>query len=132
MTTKTSTYATSGWVFFAATVLFVVGAMNIIYGLVLLFNDTYAVLVEEGLLVFDFTTWGWVLLILGLLQLATGAGALAGQTWARVVGVIMAALSALSMLPVLGVYALWGLVILSIDIIIIYALAAKGGEVEMM
>jgi len=132
VTTKMTTYATSGWVFFAATVLFVVGAMNIIYGLVLLFNDTYALLTEQGLLVFDFTTWGWVLLILGLLQLATGAGALAGQTWARVVGIIMAALSALSMFPVLGANPVWGLVILSIDIIIIYALAAKGGEVEMM
>ncbi len=44
LTTRTRTYATSGWVYFAATVLFVVGAMNIIYGLVLLFNSDHAVL----------------------------------------------------------------------------------------
>ena len=129
--TQTRTYATSGWVYFAATVLFVVGAMNIIYGLVLLFNSEYAVLTREGLLIFDFTTWGWILLVLGALQVATGAGALSGQTWARVVGITLASLSALSVLPLVGAYAAWGFIILAIDIIIIYALAAKGGEVEV-
>ncbi len=83
------------------------------------------------MLLFDFTTWGWALLVLGALQVLTGAGALSGATWARILGIIMAGLSALSVMPLAGVNTGWGLMILAIDIIIIYALAAKGGEVEV-
>ena len=123
-------YATSGWVVFAATILFVVGAINIIYGLIYLFNSEHVVLTPNNAWFIDLTAWGWWLLLVGVVQVLTGYGVMRAMTWARVVGVIIAAISLLSMLPILGVNSVYGLLIVTVDIIVIYALTAKGGEVE--
>src|SRR5262249_29168727 len=57
-----------GWAMFACVMMILVGGFNIIYGLVGIFDDQRLVPVHHGLLVFDTTTWGWILLITGLVQ----------------------------------------------------------------
>lgn len=127
MTTATRTEP-SGWVLFAATVLWVVAAFNIIYGLVILFNSDWVVLTSAGLLVFDLTSWGWILLLTGVIQAAVGVGVFEGLMWARVLGIIMAGLSAISMLSIMSVYPMWGITILAINVFVIYALTVHGSE----
>ncbi len=121
--------STSGWVYFAATIFLVVGVLNIIYGLTVLFNSDWLVFTPNEILYLNFTTWGWILLITGILQVLVGAGALYGQMWARLVGIIVASLSLITAVSILNVYPGWGFLIIALDVLVIYALAVHGGEV---
>ena len=129
MTTVGARAETSGWIYFASALFFVVGIFNFIYGLVALINNEWLVLTTRGILYFNLTTWGWILLITGVVQVLVGAAVLYGQTWARVVGIVIAALSLISALSILNVYPGWGFIIIGLDVLVIYALAVHGGEV---
>lgn len=74
----------------------------------------------------DITAWGWTHLILGVLVAITGIGLLLGQTWARVVGIILAVLSAVANFLFLPYYPFWSILVITLDIIIIWALAVYG------
>src|SRR5438477_9882203 len=83
-----------GWVLFAAVMMFTAGFINIIEGLVALFKDGYYQVRPSGLIVqVDYTTWGWTLLVFGIVLVAVGYGVAVGQTWARVAGVVLACLN---------------------------------------
>ena len=73
--------ATSGWLTFAGTLALVVGTFNIIAGLVALLDDDYYLVGQNEILIFDFTTWGWFWLAVGIVQIAIGAGIMAGRMW---------------------------------------------------
>src|SRR5438132_9313447 len=89
---------------FVGIILFVVGFFNLVYGVALIANDQLVVSgpAQQVVLVGDVTTWGWVLLILGAIQILAAIGIAAGQTWARVFGIIGAILAALAQLPVIA------------------------------
>ncbi|GAA0599869.1 DUF7144 family membrane protein [Actinomadura livida] len=133
MTTKTthpstsgSTQArlTSGWLTFAGTIALVVGTFNIIAGLVALLDDEYYLVGQNQILVFDYTTWGWFWLALGIFQVAVGAGIVAGRMWARVVGVIGAVLAAIGHLAFLQAFPIWSVLTIALCVLLIYALTA--------
>ena len=117
---------TSGWVVYAATMATVAGMFNLIYGIVLLFNDTWVELSPEGILVFDLTAWGWILLGLGAVQLVISFGITSGQSWARVVGVLWASLIAVGQMAFLNVYPIWSLIIITMSLLVIYGLTVHG------
>ena len=127
----TSSYRTetSGWVIFAATMFAIVGVFNFIQGIVFLVEDTWVVLVPDSILVFDLTTWGWILLILGVVEMVVAWGVLSAQTWAQIVGIIIATVGAVLNLLSVSIYPIWGLIILVLQILVIYALAVHGDEV---
>ena len=77
----------AGMVIFAGTLLLLVGGFNVIYGLVALFKDQVLVVTKAGLVAFDVTTWGWITLIIGIIQIVVGFGLFGGRTWAIVAGV---------------------------------------------
>ena len=117
---------TSGWVVYAATMATVAGMFNRIYGIVLLFNDTWVGLTTEGILVFDLTAWGWILLGLGAVQLVISFGITSGQSWARVVGVLWASLVTVGQMAFLNVYPIWSLIIITMSLLVIYGLTVHG------
>ncbi len=121
----------SGWALFAVTMLVMAGCFQVINGLVgLLRSETYLV-GPSGLVVeFDYTTWGWVHLGLGLLAGIAGLGLLRGHLWARILGVTLAVLSAITYLAFLPAFPALGLVVIATDILVIYAIAVHGGELE--
>jgi len=122
-----------GWVLFAGIMLFMVGAFQIIAGLVALFNDKYYLVSSSKLVLeMDYTAWGWVHLGLGALAILAGMGCIAGKTWARVVGIGFAFLSALSNIGFLGAYPVWSVIMITVDVLVIYALAVHGREVKYM
>src|SRR6185436_20004518 len=59
-----------GWIAFAAIMMFIVGGFNIIDGFAAIFKDEMFVTTSKGILVFDITAWGWIHLVLGVLQCA--------------------------------------------------------------
>ena len=121
----------TAWVIFAGVIMAMIGSFHVIAGLVALFNDEYYVTSSSGLvLTFDYTAWGWGHLLYGLLVAAAGCGAIVGQTWARMVGVVLAALSAVVNMVFIAAYPLWSIIIITLDVIVIYALIVHGRELK--
>ncbi len=121
---------TSGWVVFASIMLVMAGIFGAIDGLVALINDEVFFVTDEAVVAMDLTTWGWIHLTLGIVVFFAGLGVMSGQTWALVVGVLVAMLSAISQILFITVFPLWSITIIAIDILIIYGLVVHGNEVE--
>ena len=120
-----------GYVVFAGIMLIMLGGFQAIQGFVALFRDDYYLVTRNGLLLtMDFTAWGWTHLIIGTIAVICGIGVMLGQTWARVVGIIIAVISALSNIAFLPAYPVWATIIIALDVIAIYALAVHGREVQ--
>ncbi|MDZ5662172.1 hypothetical protein HN031_15690 [Nocardioides sp. zg-1308] len=118
-----------GWVVFAGVMMMMLGAFHAMAGLVALFKDDYFLVTERGLVVTtDYTTWGWVHLLLGVLLAVAGGALLTGATWARVVAVVVAMTSAVVNLAFLAAYPLWSAIMIAVDVLIIYAVTARRGS----
>jgi hypothetical protein len=123
---------TSGWAvgftLFAAIMMLMAGAWQALAGLVAIFENEFYVQTRSYLYEFDATTWGWIHLVVGLIVAFAGWGLLSGQTWARIVGITVAALSATANFLFIPYYSFWSMVIIAVDIFVIWALAAHGRE----
>jgi hypothetical protein len=119
--------AGSGWLTFAATLLGLVGAFNIIDAIVGLSKSKF--FTANATYVFsDLRTWSWIILILGIAQLLAAFTLFGGSELARWFGIIVASLNAIGQLMFAPAYPLWSLTMFSVDIIIIYALAVYAGH----
>jgi hypothetical protein len=125
---------TSGWavgfILFAAIMMIMVGIFEAIQGLIGIFENEFYVPTRNYLFQFDATTWGWTHLILGLLVAFAGWGLLSGRTWARTVAIILAVLSAIANFAFIPYYPFWALLIITLDIFVIWAVAAHGGALR--
>src|SRR4051794_31468372 len=120
-----------GWIVFAAVMMIMVGILHAIEGFVALFKDTYYLVGKSGLVfTMDYTAWGWTHLIVGLLVAGAGAALFTGRMWARIVGIGVALLSMLANFTFAGAYPLWSLVIITVDVLVIYALTVHGKEMR--
>lgn len=120
-----------GWIFFAGIIMILAGTFQAIAGLVAIFNSAYFLVPSTGLVVsVNYTGWGWVHLIGGLLVVAAGFGVMTGQTWARIVGIILAGISAILNLAFLAAYPVWSVIVITLDVLIIYALSVHGREMQ--
>jgi hypothetical protein len=119
-----------GWVWFAGVMMLVLGVFNALDGLVALFNDEYYTVTSSGLLVWDFTAWGWIHLGIGILMAGAGIAVLNGSTWGRVFGVLFAGLNMIAQLAFLSAYPVWAAVIIALDVFVIYALIVHGTEAK--
>jgi hypothetical protein len=98
-------------------------------GLVGIVNDTFYAVTRPYVFQFNVTTWGWIHLIVGVVVALAGWALLVGQTWGRVVGIVVALLSAVSNFMFIPRYPIWSLLIIALDVFVIWALAAHGREV---
>ena len=120
-----------GWIVFGGTIMVLLGAFHAIQGLVALFDDEYFVVGQSGLVVsVDYTAWGWAHLILGLIVAGAGCGLLAGQMWARIVGVLVAMASAVVNLAFLAAFPIWSALMILFDVLIIWAITVHGSELK--
>jgi hypothetical protein len=128
VTAESSDWTTgSGWVDFAAIMLGFAGIWNTLTG-ILAIGDS-RVFVGDSVYVFsDLNTWGWIILVLGVLQLLAAFAVVGGSEWARWFGVGVAALNAIGQLYFLPAYPLWSMAIFAVDILIIYGLSVYGGK----
>jgi hypothetical protein len=127
--------ATSGWagglILFAGLMMIMVGIWQALEGLIAIFENEFYVATRNYLFQFDATTWGWIHLILGLLVAFAGYGLLSGRTWARVVAITLAVLSAIANFLWLPYYPFWSMLIIAVDIFVIWAVAAHGREAPL-
>jgi len=121
----------TGWVVFAGVMLILLGAFQAIEGLVAVFDRGFYLVGSEGLIVnVDYTVWGWVHLILGMVAVAAGIGLTKGNTAARMLGVVLAVISAILNLAFLAAYPIWSTIVIAVDIIVIYAIVVHGRELQ--
>ena len=120
-----------GWISFAGVLMVLVGVFHVIDGLVALFEDDYFLVGSSGLVVnVDFTTWGWVHLIAGVVIVVAGCVVFTGKVWARAIGVLLAMASAIVNVGFLAAYPLWSATMITIDMLVIWALTVHGGEMR--
>jgi hypothetical protein len=113
----------SGWVTFAGLMIGLIGVLNVIYGIAAI--DKSSVYVGNARYVFgDLKTWGWVMLIVGAVQLVAAFGIFSRVTWARWVGIASAGANMIVQLLLLPQYPLLSLAIFAIDVLVIYGLVA--------
>jgi len=115
------------WVRFAGVILIVSGIFSAIQGLAALLGpEAYYAVVDGDLLVFDIAGWGWWNVAIGALTLITGLALLREALWARIVAVILAILSAIVQMILVPVQPWWSLIAIAIDVLVIYAIVARG------
>lgn len=120
----------AGWIYFASFMLMLLGGLQILSGLAGIFNDEFFVVTANSLMVFDFTIWGWINLLLGIGLVVVGIALLAGNIWARIIATGLTVLSAIAQLGFINAYPLWSIIALIIDGLVIYALTMHGGELR--
>ena len=121
-----------GFTVFAAVMMLMVGAWQALAGLIAIFENEFYVPTRNYIFQFDATSWGWIHLVVGLIVALAGWGILSGQTWARVVGITIAAFSATTNFLFIPYYPFWAILIITLDVFVIWALTAHGREFKEM
>jgi hypothetical protein len=123
-----ATQEVSGWtvglVVFAGVMLMMVGVFHALAGLAAIIDDQYFVVGPNYAYEVDVTAWGWLHLIFGLIVAGAGYGVFSGATWARVVGITVAVISAVGNFFFIPYQPVWALLIIALDILVIAALSA--------
>jgi hypothetical protein len=118
----------AGRVGFAAVLLLIAGVINILYGIganahaTVFVNDTRFVLE-------DLNALGWVLIILGVIQLTGGFSLMAGRAYGRVIGIIGGSLGAIgALLSIGGRYPWWSLAVFFLCIYVVHGIVVYGED----
>jgi hypothetical protein len=117
-----------GWAAFAATMVLIAGVFNFIYGLAAIVDDNY--FAAGDLLFGDLSLWGWIHLILGVVQALTATLIFAGSELGALLGITLAGFSAVAALLAIAAYPAWSVIILVVDGLIIYALTVYGDALK--
>jgi hypothetical protein len=115
---------------FAAIMLLVVGTINIIYGIGAL-DDANVFVNDTRFILTNLSTLGWVLIIVGVVQLTGGFSLLSGNTYGRVIGIFAGSLGAISaLLSIGGQYPWWSLGVFALCVYIVHGIFIYGPEDE--
>ena len=122
--------AVSGWaiggITFAGTMLILIGMFQAIDGLVAIFNDDFFLATQNYTFNLDTTAWGWIHLLLGIVMVLAGWSIFAGKTWAAVVALTLAMLSAVANFFFIPYYPFWSIIMIALDCWVIWALTRPG------
>ncbi|MFN8160447.1 MAG: hypothetical protein U0R52_05315 [Solirubrobacterales bacterium] len=117
----------AGWILFAGTMVAIAGILNVIYGIAAIDNSTFFT-DNAKYVISSLNTWGWVVLIVGVVQLIAAVSIWGGGEFGRWIGIIGASLNMILMLIWLPGAPFLSLAIFGIDILVIYGLLAYGGR----
>jgi hypothetical protein len=119
-----------GFMAFASILLFVIGFFDVIYGVAAIGSSNVFV-ADAHYVIGDLRTWGWITLVLGVLQLLAAFGVLAGNQIARWFAVAMIVLNAIEQMFATPGYPLWSLTIIALDVVALYGLCVYGSRQNM-
>jgi hypothetical protein len=112
----------SGWWVFAGVLLMIAGVLNIVYGIAAIGDNGF--FNENVNYVFSsLHTWGWVSLVIGVLELIAAFSLFAGGEFGRWFGILVGSLNAIAALLSIPAYPFWSLAVFALSIIIVYKLA---------
>jgi hypothetical protein len=120
----------SGWamsgIVFAGSIMIMIGTFQAITGLVALFNDEFYVVTRNYTFDLDVTAWGWIHLLVGAGIATTGAFLFAQKTWAGVIALGLAMLSAIVNFFFIPYYPFWSILVIALNVWVIWALTRPG------
>ena len=120
-----------GWGWFAAIILLMAGVFDAVRGFIALLQpDSVYFVVDGDLFLLDVQGWGWWNLIIGAVLILVAIALFTGATWARVVAIIVAILSAIGQLFLIPAQPWWSLIVITLDVLVIFALTVHGKEMK--
>jgi len=116
-----------GWIVFGASMLGLGGVWAIIEGILAISNSK--IFIADTRFIFSgLNTWGWIVLILGVVTTLAALAIVNGSEWARWFGIAVAGINAIGQLAFFPAYPWWAAAMFTIDVLVIYSLAAYGGK----
>jgi hypothetical protein len=119
-----------GMVLFASVLLVILGCFNLIYGIAAIANS-HVFTANAHYVVGNLRAWGWITLIIAVLQLAAGAGVATGNQLARWFGVAVLGLNAIDQMFFIPAYPFWSLTIIAVDVVALWGLCAYGSRANV-
>jgi hypothetical protein len=123
--------AWAGWLTFAAVILTLIGTLNAIQGFLALFDDGFFVARSgDELLLVDYSAWGVIMLLWGVLLIAAGLAVAAGKSWARWFAVVVVCVNVVAQIGFLPAFPIWSAIMIALDVVVIFALTARWDEAQ--
>ena len=120
-----------GWIAFASIVMVLLGTFHAFQGLVAILDEGYYQVPSDELLVHvDYSTWGWIHLVAGIVLACAGGALLAGHMWARIIAVLFLFVSAILNVAFLSAYPLWSTMMIVLDLLVLWAVVVHGRELR--
>jgi hypothetical protein len=117
----------AGWLLFAGIMILVAGTLNVIWGIAAI-DDANFFIQEERYILSDLNTWGWIILIIGVIQVIAAFSIWAGGQFGRWIGIFSASIGALGALLSIPGFPLWSVCLFGLDVLVIYGLVVYGGQ----
>lgn len=115
----------NAWLAFAGIILFLNGTFGALWGLGAILNDEVVTVGGSGVTIWDFTAWGWIALVLGVLMALTAVGLFTGNPLARWLAVGFTTVHALTQFGAISAFPLWSVLMIALDVVILYQLVAR-------
>ena len=122
----------AGTIFVAGVLLILAGFWQAMMGLVAVLSDTLYVTTASWVFELDVTAWGWIHMAIGVLLAVVGVFVLRGAGWAAIVAIVLAVLSAIANFLWLPYYPLWSILVIAVDVLVIWALAAHRESIHAL
>ncbi len=119
-----------GWIAFGSFMMMFLGFIHLIAGFVALFKDDVYISANAGVWVLDYSSWGWVHIIGGILALWAAGSLMQGKLYGRTFAVILAMISAVVNLAFIPIYPIWSIIMVTVCVLIIWAVIVHGGELK--
>jgi len=120
-----------GWIAFAGVMMIMIGIFQAVDGIVGIADDSLYVVSGHYSYELSATAWGWIHLIIGVIMVLAGIGLFTGNVAARIVAVALAVLSAIANFLWLPYYPVWSIIIIALNVTVIWAVTAHGGEMRV-
>ncbi len=120
----------AGWIVFASTMFVIAACLNFIWGFAAIANSHFFV-ANASYVISDLNTWGWILIGFATLELLTAVSVFRGGAFGRWFGMFIAGVAVVLAMLTIPAYPLWALTLVAIDLLVIYGLAAYGGNPEL-
>lgn len=115
---------------FVAILLLIAGVLDVIYGFAAIDNANFWVN-EQHFVFGSLHTWGWITVIIGVVEIIAGISLFGGGTFGRVIGIVAASIGAIgALLAVGGAYPFWALGVFALCVICIHGLVVYGEPME--
>jgi hypothetical protein len=122
----------AGRVMFAATLLLLVGVLNVIYGFGAL-DDANIFKGDTRYILDNLNTLGWVLIVLGVIQLTAGFSLMSGNAYGRFMGIFAGSLGAIgALLSIGGAYPWWSLAVFALCVYVVHGIMVFGEDEEVV
>ena len=119
----------NGWILFAMIALITAGVMHIFDAVWMFqYNGSVPQSLQGALFGTSLTTYGWIYLVVGFVLIGAGFGLASGSQVARWIGIVTGSLTAISAIWLVPYYPIWSLVYIVLGTLVVYALAAYGGD----